>query len=339
MVDWAMDIHSAKNRLGQEFIDAPPPPEIKKFLENLDIPVSKMGLELTELHSTRVVMNALRLGGRRISIVEEFVPPIYVVGYEFFNPPILLRETNEVDINLLIPRPLPTLVDSIIDMTTVTNTEKQTPTTPVGIDSSQVVSNLPVTSQTGQSDANEFPTAEPLLQGNSVHNHDQEEPPGTTFLQLPSLLPLSVESTSPTACNIELQPPSNPPAAPPIKPRRRRHKKKKKKKAGEGELGEPIDKVKKKKRKKKRRASGSGGERPSRPKPRRHTLAANTYSPGSFVENDPAKLPVEALPPQIPPLTTTSLRTVIPKKPPKTNSIIFPTGPPPKPPPKPAHLQ
>eukprot|EP00029_Vermamoeba_vermiformis_P005767 TRINITY_DN2094_c0_g1_i1.p1 TRINITY_DN2094_c0_g1~~TRINITY_DN2094_c0_g1_i1.p1 ORF type:complete len:851 (-),score=215.87 TRINITY_DN2094_c0_g1_i1:61-2565(-) len=94
MIDWIWDIKKGKATIEYDDI----PEEVAALMSRLELSSSRIGpLVQQELISTKFILNALRLGGRRVPSFNknEIIYPVSVVAYQFFGDLIPLRVQND----------------------------------------------------------------------------------------------------------------------------------------------------------------------------------------------------------------------------------------------------
>lgn len=92
MIDWLFELHQGRQSL-TEFLSPLPQELLSLFSSQFEFNLNKMPFASPELNSTQYLVNALRLGGRRLPFAgtKEFVAPVALLGMNFFDEPILLR--------------------------------------------------------------------------------------------------------------------------------------------------------------------------------------------------------------------------------------------------------
>jgi hypothetical protein len=113
MVDWLFELHQGRQQLS-DFLAPLPSELVTLYSSQFEFNVNKAPFVSAELNGTQYLINALRLGGRRLPFggAKEFVAPVALLGMNFFDEPVLLRNRRQ--------NVEPAILDKILSGPTVT---------------------------------------------------------------------------------------------------------------------------------------------------------------------------------------------------------------------------
>jgi len=101
MIDWILQLHTGKTKLDETTFHVLPP-SVLKFLgspDGLGFPKVHSNPEFWEMASSHLMINALRMGGRRLPTEpNQFVTPRELVeNFDCFDKPVIFKEALVVN--------------------------------------------------------------------------------------------------------------------------------------------------------------------------------------------------------------------------------------------------